>query len=170
MCTLLTRFFTFARYHYYYYRTWNLTQKGNILFIRVIWGIETHLQPFLTLTPQGDVWLLSWAGHFSPNETAPHIQWIGNFVGLSAGKDFSRREKSLFPMGFEYRIVHAVNYLCTNHSGTIKRRYVLIKGRMTGVWQSVGTEVVVAFPTLPRSALVPTWPPIRLVTEALFWS
>jgi len=41
---------------------------------------------------------------------------------------------------------------------------------MTGVRQSVRTEVVVAFPTPPRPAVFLTCPPIRLVTEALFWS
>jgi len=89
--------------------------------------------------------------------------------GPQCWKGRSGEEKNLFSLsGFEYRIVNAVTYSLYRLSGTTRKRYVLIKRRVTCVLQSVGTELVVAFPTSPGPAVVLTRPPIRLVTEALF--
>jgi hypothetical protein len=62
-----------------------------------VWGSGGINPFFLTSALNGGEWSASLSARFNAGKTAPHIHWIGGWVGLKAGLD--ALEISLAPAG-----------------------------------------------------------------------
>jgi hypothetical protein len=67
-----------------------------------VWGSGGIDLPFLTLALDGDEWLATRPGHFTPVEKDPGTCWVGGCVGPRASLDAVEKKKSLMP-GIEPR-------------------------------------------------------------------
>jgi len=79
--------------------------------MRTYRGIKVQFHAFLTSALDGDEWLASRTGHFTPGERVPGTLWIGACVGPRAGlHEATKRSNvpSLLLPGVETPVVQPV--------------------------------------------------------------
>jgi hypothetical protein len=68
--------------------------------MKAYWGVDVWIHVFFTSALVGE-WSASRNDHFTPEERAPGIHWIGGSVGPGTGLNDMKKRKMLLLMGLE---------------------------------------------------------------------